>query len=247
MKTFFGLLFLAFAGALFGQGAPAALPLTGTVLYSEHGSDVETALYLLHVDGRYTKSVGPYGVTGAGAWSYRRVNAGLAEMAIDGVVRRLTYTGSNFGTVTGAGQHTEFVLNYGSVTAQVPNVSMRTYVRAGSTAIVGFVVQRQDASVFIRAVGPGLKSFGVADTLPRAKIDVRATATDRYVGQNRGWESEAVVNRSFATMVGAFPLAENSQDAALALRLPPGGYTAEIAGLLSDDAGEVLIEIYVVQ
>jgi hypothetical protein len=44
--------------------------------------------------------------------------------------------------------------------------------------------------------------------------------------------------------VGAFHLAaDNSKDAALVVRLPPGGYTVQATGV-GDTTGNVLVEVY---
>jgi hypothetical protein len=43
--------------------------------------------------------------------------------------------------------------------------------------------------------------------------------------------------------VGAFPLTAGSQDCALVVNLPPGGYTIQISGLASS-TGFALAEVY---
>jgi len=44
-------------------------------------------------------------------------------------------------------------------------------------------------------------------------------------------------------VVGAFPLAANSKDAALVLQLTPGSYTVQVSGV-GTLTGTVLVEIY---
>lgn len=118
------------------------------------------------------------------------------------------------------------------------NVSTRTTLAAGQTHTSGFVVggtiKRQ---VLVRAVGPTLASFGVANALATPVLTV--ANAQGVVGTNSGWGGNGQV--SFASLlVGAFPLPSDSRDAALVLLLDPGSYNVQVAG----GAGEVLVEIY---
>ncbi|MEO6244505.1 MAG: DUF1800 family protein [Opitutaceae bacterium] len=134
---------------------------------------------------------------------------------------------------------------------RVSNLSTRTQIGTGTanTAVVGFVIGAGPSkNVLIRAVGPGLASFGVAGTLGDPRIDLYDSSTPaRLVASNDNWQSVAV-GTSPATVatfssVGAFPLNANSRDAALSVTLAPGAYTAQVTGV-TNATGITLVEVY---
>ncbi|WP_414660652.1 CotH kinase family protein [Horticoccus sp. 23ND18S-11] len=126
------------------------------------------------------------------------------------------------------------------------NLSIRAHVRSGEGTIIGgFVVQGPAYKrMLIRAVGPTLAAFGIADTLADPVVTIFSGQT--IVGSNDNWSAGggALVNAASAS-VGAFALAEGSLDSGLLVTLPPGAYTVEVAG--KDNAeGVALLEIYAV-
>lgn len=135
------------------------------------------------------------------------------------------------------------------------NVSTRGAV-AGTTdpVIAGFVVTGAGPKqVLIRAVGPGLAAFGVADALRDAGLNVY-DAGGRRVAMNDNWgvpQSVPGMSGPFtaddlaaaALQAGAFALARGSADAAVIVTLPPGAYTAVATGA-NGTAGSVLVEVY---
>jgi len=60
-----------------------------------------------------------------------------------------------------------------------------------------------------------------------------------------GWGGDAEIN-TVAGSVGAFQWGLGSADSAVLITLPPGNYTAGVAGA-SNDTGLALIELYEVQ
>ena len=138
-------------------------------------------------------------------------------------------------------------------TSRLTNVSTRGLVMPtdGETMIVGFAIEGGPLSVLIRGVGPGLVSFGVADA-------VRTTTLTLYdntgaIGYNGAWQSPvsgkganviALTNatQSVFASVGAFNLANGSDDSAMVVTLPPGTYTAIVGG--KGQTGEGLVEVY---
>ena len=75
------------------------------------------------------------------------------------------------------------------------------------------------------------------------------TSQDQIVAQNTGWTASGsaaeVTNLlAVAAKANAYPTLQNpSADSELLLTLPPGGYTAEVAGA-SGDTGVALCAIY---
>lgn len=101
-------------------------------------------------------------------------------------------------------------------------------------------------TVLIRAIGPALPLFGIAEYLPAPALTVFQTgglnASPLILAYNAGWSGDLVLSQTMS-QVGAFGLANNSQDSAVVLTLPPGSYTANVtssAGL----PGIGLVEIY---
>lgn len=130
-------------------------------------------------------------------------------------------------------------------TPKLTNVSARTQVGTGADAlIVGFVVSGNVPKKFlIRAVGPTLGAFGVGGTLVDPVLDVRPLGSENIVATNDDWRGTAALKAAF-TSVGAFGFAaETSRDAALAIELPPGAYTATVTGK-NNTRGVALVEVY---
>ncbi|WP_221031241.1 spondin domain-containing protein [Actomonas aquatica] len=122
------------------------------------------------------------------------------------------------------------------------NLSSRGRAGTGDdTQVVGFVVSSgTEKQVLVRAVGPGLADFNIADFLADPVLTV-FDADGVEMATNDNWVA-ADVTEATAT-VGAFTLPENSADAALLLTLPAGAYTAQVSNN-GDTEGVTLVEIY---
>lgn len=127
------------------------------------------------------------------------------------------------------------------------NVSTRSQTgTATSTLIAGFSINgTAPKPVLVRAIGPTLASFNVAGPLSAVRLEIFRDQTSLAVGTD--WAGAGVPNAaaiaSAATRVGAFPLANNSRDAALLISLPPGSYTAVVTGQ-GTASGVSLVEVY---
>jgi hypothetical protein len=125
---------------------------------------------------------------------------------------------------------------------RISNLSTRSYVGSGDKIqIAGFVVTgSQPKRLLIRASGPALAGFGVADTLldPELKL---FDSTQKSVASSSDWDSDSI--DAVATSLGAFPWAKGSKDAALLVTLPPGSYTAQVSGR-AGTTGVALVEVY---
>jgi hypothetical protein len=114
------------------------------------------------------------------------------------------------------------------------NVSARNQVGTGSNILIaGFVVRGDDPkNMLIRAVGPGLKNFGLTGTLddPLLKIFKQNSSDPSnpiLVGTNDNWSPGL---RPSFQKTGAFDLTTLSLDAAMVITLEPGAYTAQVSG-----------------
>jgi len=123
------------------------------------------------------------------------------------------------------------------------NLSARGNVGVGVNALVGGIVVSGPTSetVLIRGIGPGLAPFGITGYLTTPLLTV-FNAAGAAIASNSGWGSSAALTAVFL-QVGAFSLPVGSADAALVVTLPPGNYTAQVAGA-NGGTGIALLEIY---
>jgi hypothetical protein len=128
-------------------------------------------------------------------------------------------------------------------TARLTNLSARALLSTGDTIIAGFVITGdQRKKLLIRAVGPTLANFGIANVLADPKIDVVSGTT--VLSSNDNWTGGATGTiATTSAAVGAFALVPNSLDAATIVQLSPGVYTVQASGV-SGSTGVVLLEIY---
>ncbi len=172
-------------------------------------------------------AVGAFGLTG-----------GSRDAAL-----QATIGGSRTAQITGPGAGVVLVEVYdaGSGTAsRLVNVSARNFVGTGDNIMIaGFVVDGPVAkTLLIRAVGPTLAGFGVGGALADPKLEIFRNGAKAV--ENDDWSPALAAT---AQAVGAFALAPNSRDAALLVTLPPGAYSAQVAGI-AGGTGEALVEVY---
>lgn len=131
---------------------------------------------------------------------------------------------------------------------RLTNLSARVQVGTGSNAVfAGFVIGGNTAkTVLIRASGPalGLAPFNLPGVLPDPQLTLTNVGVTPNVtlATNTGWGGNAGI-KSVAASVGAFPWSTSSNDSAIVVTLPPGNYTAGVAGA-SGDTGVALVEVY---
>lgn len=118
------------------------------------------------------------------------------------------------------------------------------FLDGDDVVILGFVVAGSSPrTIVVRAVGPNLLASGVADALPNPRVKVYSGAT--MLAENDDWGTGNVTQLNAAFQRGGlapFPSLA-SKDAALALTLAPGVYTAQVRS--SDGApGVTLVEVY---
>ena len=142
---------------------------------------------------------------------------------------------------------------------RITNISTRGVVGTGGNILIaGFVIGGAGTeTVLVRADGPALAAFGVAGTLAKPQLQIVDSA-GKTIATIAGWgkppaigPSAAGVTATVATAadmnsVGAFAFLSGSADAALKLTLPPGSYTAEVAGA-DGGTGVALVEVYEMQ
>ena len=128
------------------------------------------------------------------------------------------------------------------------NISTLARLGSGNDGVVsGFVLSAAlETNVLIRAVGPTLAAFGVADALPNPVLSVfrgdELIASNSRWGEPTGTGSETL--EGAFDRVGAFRFVDPaSRDTALTARLGPGSYTVHVRSADSSP-GTVLLEVY---
>jgi hypothetical protein len=130
-------------------------------------------------------------------------------------------------------------------TQRLANLSTRASAGTDEqAAIVGFVVEGLESkTVLVRAIGPGLRGFGVPTALAATRLDLmRGTTT---LATNTGWGSapNATEIVSTSARIAAFPLTAASADSVILTTLAPGNYTALVSAT-GATAGPALVEVY---
>jgi hypothetical protein len=126
-------------------------------------------------------------------------------------------------------------------TDRLINLSSRAKVGTGeSVLITGFVIGGTESKkVLIRAAGPALSAFGLANALPNPTIKIYQGSN--LIAQNDDWNKDDAAE---ITRLGAFAFLAGSKDAALLTSLAPGAYTAQITDPSGTGTGVALAEIY---
>ncbi len=192
------------------------------------------------------------------SYSAANLPAGLSLDSATGVISGTpSVTGVFIVTLTatnGSGTNSGvLILTIGSgTTPAIPghlvNLSVRTGAGTGdSTLIVGFVIggagTTGTAPLLIRGVGPTLANYGVPGVLADPSLALFISGGTSPIASNDNWGGDAAV-AAVGNAVGAFPLASAaSKDAALALPLAGGVYSAQITGS-GGTSGIALAEIY---
>jgi hypothetical protein len=125
--------------------------------------------------------------------------------------------------------------------AQAVNISTRLRVEAGNNVLIGGFIITGSApkSVAVRGIGPSLAAFGINDVLTDPTLELRA-ANGGLIVQNDDWQD----NSAQAAQLSALGLApQDSKESGIVATLPPGAYTAILAGKNSG-AGVGLVEVY---
>ncbi|MDP3073202.1 MAG: redoxin domain-containing protein [Opitutaceae bacterium] len=172
-------------------------------------------------------------------------NATGAMLALENVTTadagRYTVTLANS---AGMATATAILVVQAGVESRLVNVATRALAGTGAESLIpGFVIAGGPKTVLVRAAGPALAAFGVADTLADPRLELFSSAT--AVSANDDWSAAGNAAEVAAASVrtGAFALALGSRDAALLATLQPGAYSVRASGA-DATAGVALVEIY---
>jgi hypothetical protein len=125
--------------------------------------------------------------------------------------------------------------------SKMANLSTRAFVSTGdSVVIAGFILGGNDGSdrIVARGIGPSLAS-SVANVLANPTLELRNSDGALLIANN-DWQDDAA---QAAALIAAGLAPTNPLESGIAATLPPGLYTALLAGL-NNGAGVGLVELY---
>jgi hypothetical protein len=165
------------------------------------------------------------------------------ESAIDVIVSPGTYTAivSGKNNATGVGVVEVYDLS-STAPAKLANISTRAFVGSGNDVVIaGFILGRNSGSdrIAVRGIGPSLTDQGVPNALADPILELR-NGNGVLLASNNDWH-DSPVQASELIAAGLSPT--NDLESAIATTLPPGTYTALLAGL-NDGTGVGLVEVY---
>ncbi len=120
------------------------------------------------------------------------------------------------------------------------NISARGLVGAGDNVIIGgFILGSGNESprIVVRAIGPSLKAFGIANPLPDPVLELH-NGNGLTIKSNDNWADTQVDDLQ---AVGLAPT--DGKESAIIMRLAPGAYTAIVRGK-GNATGVALVEVY---
>jgi len=165
------------------------------------------------------------------------------EAAIDTTLNPGAYTGvvrGNGGT-NGIGLIEVYDLSQ-AVLAKLANISTRALVGTGNDIVIaGFILGNHNGSdrIVVRGIGPSLTAFGIANALANPTLELRDSNATLLISDN-DWQDNPA-QAAELTAAGLAPT--NPLESGIAATLPPGLYTALLAGL-NNGTGVGVVEVY---
>ncbi len=129
-----------------------------------------------------------------------------------------------------------------AVPAKLANISTRAFVSTGADIVIaGFILGNNsgDDRMIIRGIGPSLTALGVPNALANPSLELRDSNAALLVANN-DWQDDPA-QAAELTAAGLAPT--NNLESGIAATLPPGLYTALLAGL-NNASGVGLVEVY---
>jgi hypothetical protein len=165
------------------------------------------------------------------------------EAAIDATLNPGAYTAVARGknNTSGIGLIEVYDLSQ-AVLAKLANISTRAFVgTANDIVIAGFILGNNNGSdrIVVRGIGPSLTALGVANALANPTLELR-NSNGALLVANNDWRDDPA-QAAELTAAGLAPT--NPLESGIAATLPPGPYTALLAGS-SNGTGVGIVEVY---
>ena len=164
------------------------------------------------------------------------------ESAISATLPPGTYTGVVRGNGDTAGVALVEIYDLDPTVGKLANISTRAFVSTGDNVVIaGFILGSSGGSerVVVRGLGPSLAAAGVPNPLANPTLELRDSDGVLLASNNNWLDDPAQAARVSDT--GLQPT--NDLEAAVYATLPPGLYTALLAGLNSG-VGNGVVEVY---
>ena len=173
----------------------------------------------------------PFGVTVDGAG-----NIFVADHSLGAIFK---YTPAGARSTFAIGLHLPTFLTVEPPTGSILNISTRAQVMTGNNVLIGgFVIGGTGPKrILLRGMGPSLTSAGVPGALADPTIELRNHA-GALITMNDNWKD---MQQAAITSTGLAP--HNDHEAAIAVTLSPGAYTAIERGK-TNTTGIGLVEVY---
>ena len=145
------------------------------------------------------------------------------------------------GNTSGVALVEVYDLNQG-VDSKLANLSTRAFVSTGDNIVIaGFMLGGNSGNdrIVVRGIGPSLTAFGVSNALANPTLELRDNNGALLIANN-DWQDNPV-QAAELTAAGLAPT--NNLESGIAATLPPGLYTALLAGL-NNGTGIGVIEVY---
>ena len=129
-----------------------------------------------------------------------------------------------------------------AVLAKLANISTRAFVSTGNDIVIaGFILGNNNGNdrIVVRGIGPNLTALGVANALANPTLELR-DSNGVVLVSNNDWQDNPA-QAAELTAAGLAP--SNSLESGIAATLPPGLYTALLAGQ-NNGSGVGLVEVY---
>lgn len=132
--------------------------------------------------------------------------------------------------------------------SRLANISTRAFVETGENVVIGgFIVQGSEAKrVIIRALGPELTQYGVADPLSNPTLELHNGA-GALIASNNNWVTTIIggiiTQNQVRDIMNSGYAPSNGLESAIIADLSPGNYTAIVRGV-NNGTGVGLVEVY---
>jgi hypothetical protein len=165
------------------------------------------------------------------------------ESAIDATLISGSYTAivSGKDNTSGIGLVEAYDLSQ-AADSKLANISTRAFVETGDNAVIaGFILggSNGDDRIVVRGIGPSLTAAGVAEALADPTLELR-DGDGVLLASNNDWQDDPT---QAAELIAAGLAPANALEAGIAATLPPGPFTALLAGL-NNGTGVGLVEVY---
>ena len=165
------------------------------------------------------------------------------ESAIDATLNPGAYTAVVSGANNTAGVALIEVYDLSqAVPAKLANISTRAFVGTGNDLVIaGFILGGSTGNdrIVVRGIGPSLTAVGVSAALANPTLELRDNNGTLLVANN-DWQEDAA-QASELTAAGLAP--SSPLESGIAMSLPPGAYTALLAGV-NNGTGVGVVEVY---